>query len=114
MEIFKFELKLKQQDVELSKEKYTIFELTGRQRDEYLNNVSQRVKYVNGVATGMSNLTGLQSSLLAMCLKDEDGKLVKESVIQDFPGSVQSQLFTIAQKLSGLDQAEKIEEVKND
>lgn len=118
MEIFKFELELKEQQVELDGDLFTIFELTGKQRDEYLNSVSQRVNYVNGKAAGMKNLTGLQSSLIALCLKDEAGKSVKETDIQQYPSSVQTKLFEIAQELSGLgkeeDPEKAEEEAKND
>jgi hypothetical protein len=114
MEVFKFELKLKERSVELDGDDYTLYELTGKQRDVYMDNVAQRVRYVKGEAAGMKTMIGLQSSLLAMSLKDEKGVLVKEEVIQAYPGSVQGDLFAIAQKLSGLDAEEKMEEVKND
>jgi hypothetical protein len=113
MEIFKFELELKEQAVELDGDDYTLYELTGKQRDSYMDNVSQRVKYVKGEAAGMKSMVGIQSSLLAMCLKNEKGVLVKEVDIQAYPGSVQGKLFAMAQKLSGLDVEEKTEEVKN-
>ena len=114
MQVYSFELKLKEVEVQLDGQKYIMRELTGKQRDQYLDLIAKRVQYVNGNQAGMKSLSGLQSSLLAMCLIDSSGNLVKESVITEYPGSVQSQLFKLAQQLSGLDKEESLEEVKND
>ena len=115
MQVFSFELKLKEVPVELSGEKYIIRELTGKQRDKYLDTVAKRVSYVNGQQAGMTSLSGLQSSLLSMCLIDSEGNNVPENVIAEYPGSVQSKLFKVAQDLSGLNEGEgSQEEVKND
>ena len=114
MQVFKFELKLKELEVELSGAKYVLRELTGKQRDKYLDTVAKRVNYVNGQQAGMTSLSGLQSCLLSMCLIDSDGNAVKEAVIADFPGSVQSKLFKMAQDLSGLNEGEDSQEAKND
>jgi hypothetical protein len=114
MEVFSFELKLKEVTVKLDGSDYIIRELTGKQRDKYLDTVAKRVQYVNGMQAGMTSLSGLQSSLLSMCMVDEDGKNVPESTIADFPGSVTSKLFKIAQDLSGLNENEDSQEVKND
>lgn len=114
MKEFSFELSLKEVAVKLDGADHVIRELTGKQRDRYLDTVAKRVNYVNGQQAGMSSLSGLQSSLLALCLVDADGKNVPENIIAAYPGSVQTNLFKIAQDISGLNENENTEEVKND
>lgn len=114
MSIISFELSLKEVAVKLDGEEHTIRELTGKQRDRYMDMVAKRVNYVNGQQAGMSSLSGLQSTLLSMCLLDSSGKSVSEAIIANYPGSVQSKLFKMAQNLSGLNEEVDSEEVKND
>ena len=113
MKVFEFELKLKEVAVKLDGKDYVIRELTGKQRDTYLDMVDKRVTYVDGVQSGMSSLSGLQSSLLALCLVDSNNKAVPEKDIAEYPGSVQSKLFALAQEVSGLDQPEDSDKEKN-
>jgi hypothetical protein len=114
MEKLQFTLELKEQKVELSGTPYAIRELNGRDRDAYLDLVGNRVKYVNGVQTGMTSYAGLQSGLLAKCLVNLDtNTAVPESTIASFPSSVLTELFKIAQKLNGLDKEAALDEIKN-
>ena len=105
----KFSLVLKEvsvcvSDAEGVEQTYTLRELTGKQRDTYLNKMGDRMKFNEaGKTEGLSNYEGLQSGLLSLSLRDGNGELVKEVVLQGWPASVLSDLFDVAQELSGLD-----------
>lgn len=113
-----FSLRLKEVPVEVEKadgvaSTYTLRELTGKQRDHFLQELSKRSKFVNGRPTGQVDLEGLQSELLTMCLFDSSSLAVKVDELQNFPAHVLSTLFKAAQQLSGLDEA-AVDEAKND
>ena len=113
-----FSLRRKETEVEIEGVSYILRELTGLQRDTYLDEVGERINYnAEGKAQGMRH-SGLQSLLISMSLYTTDGKLVEASVVKEWPASVQAGLFDEAQKLSGLVTApkapEKKAEVKNE
>ncbi len=99
--------------VTLDGEKYTLIEMTGKQRDAFLDDIGGRMKFIAGKSAGMKNYDGLQAFLVALCLIDKKGDNVKKEVIQSYPSSVQTKLFKAAQELNGLDD-ESAEQVKND
>jgi len=111
--MLEFTLSLKEVPVTLDGKEYKLVELNAKQRDQFLNGVGGRMKYVNGKLQGMSNYEGLQASLLSLCLYDSEGKLVKTDIIQSFPAGLVSKLFKEAQKISGLDE-DAAQESKND
>ena len=79
---------------------------------EYLQRTSKRFNYDDkGKPVGLKDYTGMQASLICVCLYDSKGKLVDEEVIMAWPASTQKGLFDAAQELNGLDlnslQAEK-------
>lgn len=82
---------------------WTLRELSGSERNKYLNKMTNRVKVGPGGATGIKSFDGFQSDLLCLCLVDEDGKPVSKEIIEDLPSKTQQVLFDKAQKLSGLD-----------
>lgn len=105
-----FELKLKCIPVELNNsagvpETYTLSELTGVQRDEYLNDTASRMKFDGqGKAQGVKDFKGMQAKLVSLCLtKGSGGAPVTVETINTWPASVVSALFKEAQKLSGLE-----------
>ena len=114
-----FSLKLKKEEVQIEdldgiEQTYTINELPGKQRDEFLNGIGNRMKFNSaGKTAGLKNYDGLQSGLLALCLKDKNNESVPVKDLQDWPSSVLSGLFEIASKLSGLDKGAD-EEPKNE
>jgi len=120
MEKLKFTLKLKEVPVDIvdidGQEKvYILQELTGAQRDIFLNEMGERLKYTGGKAQGLTNYEGLQAGLVSLCLFDDKKEPVKKEVIQSYPASVLSSLFDAAQELSGLVVDEKeLEKLKND
>jgi hypothetical protein len=96
--------------------RYAIKEMTGAQRDEYLNKVTQKTtRDASGEVVGMKDYKGLYSTLLSFCLYDADSKLIPESKIQEWPDTAQKALFDIAIELNGL-KAKKADEgsEKND
>ena len=121
MEKLEFQLILQSQEVTIvdkdgvSKE-YVLKELTGAQRDTYLDDVGGRLRYHGGKAAGLRTHKGLQAGLVAMCLVDDTDALVPKATIQEFPSSTLQGLFKAAQILSSLqnDEDEDEDEVKNE
>ncbi len=108
MEKLVFELELKEIPVELTgvdgeAKPYKLKELSGKQRDRFLNDMGKRMTFKGGEASSITNFEGLQGGLLALCLHDDEGALVSLEKIQEFPANVLTRLFEAAQKLSGLD-----------
>lgn len=91
---------------------YTLKELSGKQRNQYLDKMKARVKLgKDGQAESVSSFEGFQADLLVLCFYDAAGELVTAEEIESFPSSTQMDLFKMAQNLSGLD--EGIDEEKN-
>ena len=120
MEKLEFSLQLKEQPVEITDadgtvKTFILRELTGAQRDSYLNEIGGRMKFnAAGKTIGFTTYKNLQANLLCLCLLDPEGTLVKQSVIQNWPAGVVQSLFKSAQELSGLNLEEEDEEAKND
>lgn len=95
-------------------ETYTLVELTGKQRDNWLQEIQKRFRLDgNGKPIGTGDSRGLVSMLLGMSLRDPDGNLVKEEEVREWPSAMQQDLFKKSKELSGLDERAK-EEAKND
>ena len=96
---------------------FELREMVSSVRDKYLDQLGERMKIgVDGKVAGVRKFDGLQASLLAVCLYDAEGKLVKKEVIQDWPAGTVSALFQEAQKLNALSASkeEVAEAVKKD
>jgi len=94
--------------------KYTLKELSGAERNKYLNKMTNRVKTDrSGKAMGIKSFDGFQADLLKLCLFDDEENPVTEEMIEDLPASTQQEIFECAQKLSGLDMTVD-EEEKNE
>ena len=119
-----FQLNLKEEAVKITDKQgeektYTLRELTSQQRAKFLNGLGSRVKYTkSGNTKGLNNHEGLQESLLAMCLYNEDGQIVKKDDLKEWPAGMLSDLFEAAQELSGMvdnkEDDEDEEEEKNE
>ena len=93
---------------------YTIREMMGNSRDQWLNGMARRMKLdKSGTPVGVQEFSNLQASLIARCLYGVDNKLVPETVIAVWPSSAQRALFDICQELSGLVDTPKEELAKN-
>lgn len=114
-----FDLTLQEINVTLNdpdtkeKKRYILRELTGDERDSWLQEMSARTgKHPDG-SPKVKNFKGLQASLLKFCLLTEEREKVGVEKIQKWPARVQSKLFEKAQELSGLDQGAE-DEAGND
>lgn len=129
MDILELELDRDEQPVRLRSKKggaknWTLKELSGRERNRYLNKMKDRVKIgKNGKAMGIKNFDGYQSDLLLSSLYDEADKSVSLDMIEALPAKTQQALFDRAKEISGLDndeeeknedEAEKEEEEEED
>ena len=81
---------------------YTLKELSGAERNTYLNKMTGRVKMVNGQAQGIKSFDGFQADLLRISLFNDDDEPVSVDEIEALPSSTQQALFDKAQELSGL------------
>lgn len=115
--MLKFKLTRKTLPVELEDEngvttKYTLRQMDGAQRDEFLNDQARRMEVVGTNPDGtqqtkISDFTGLHAKLLSLCLtEDATGKPPTLATIQSWPADVQQELYKEAKKLNGLGEAE--------
>lgn len=114
----RFKKALREEQVELENpdgtlEVYSIKEMPGTQRDAYLNASKHRVTVKDGRPI-ITEFKGIHSHLLSRCMYDANGKLVEQSVIDNtFGGSLQFELFQIAQKVNALGEGAREEEKKD-
>ena len=84
--------------------KYVLRELTGKGRDQYLNNLTGRLVTDAKGNSRMKDFTGLQTNLVGRCLyRAGDDSPVPEKELHDFPARVLTKLFDTAKEISGLD-----------
>lgn len=89
-------------------EDYELREMDAASRDRYLDSLSLRIKLdTAGKPTGVTKFEGMQAELLVHCLRKKDGSPVRKEVIQSWPASVVSGLFTEAQQINLLNQEAK-------
>lgn len=82
---------------------YTMHELSGKRRAQYLNEMNERISISPDGKTEVKDFEGIQENLLTRCLKDEAGNFITVEVLGEYPSSTLSDLFDDAQTLSGLD-----------
>lgn len=105
----------KEKTVKLGGEPYTIKEMMGTQRDQWLKGMGQRMRTdASGKVVGIKDYAGLHSSLISLCLYGPGGDLVPAKVIDEWPASVTSKLFEECQRLNGLGDDASREEEKKD
>lgn len=93
---------------------YTLREMTGSEMAKWRNSLASKMKIgSNGMPVGVKSFDGLESSLIAKCLVDPEGKLVKQEIIDDWPASTLKALFVKCQKLNGMEE-ESREAAKKD
>lgn len=101
-----FDLEREEQKVTISGKQYVLVELSGQERDSYLNDVGNRMRTENGKPAGIKNFNGMQAFLVSLSLKSmETGEPVPVKIeeIQKWPARLVSKLFDSAKKLSALD-----------
>lgn len=93
-------------DLEIEEGKQVRFyvkEMSGAQRDEYLNKTAQKSRLdEKGDVVGLKDYRGLYSNLLSFCLYDADAKPVAESKIQEWPDAAQKALYEMANDINGM------------
>lgn len=117
-----FDLTLNSKEVELTTAEgliqvYEIRELTGKERDKYLNTLSKRSRTLPDGTTKINNFDNLQADLLTRTMfarVDGEFKAVDVNDLQAWPARVQGELFKLAQSLSGLDTKKDEDEEGND
>jgi len=114
----KFSLKLQSEVVEIentddSVDEFIVNEMGGDQQAEYMNYLQRTMTVVDGKPTGMKDFSEAYSSLLTRTLVGPDGKPVSVTTLKKWPGTALKGVFTIAQKLNGLNE-DAVEEAKND
>jgi hypothetical protein len=92
---------------------YTMRELTGEEREAYLNGIRDKFEVMPNGKSRVRNFTGLQSGLLAKCVYDDNGALVPLKLINKWPAKLQSDLYKRANKMSGMDETAE-DDAKND
>lgn len=83
--------------------KWLLRELSGSERNKYLNKMTNRVKVGPSGNTSIKSFDGFQFDLLVLSLRDEEGQKIDKDTIENLPSSTQQALFEKAQQISGLD-----------
>src|SRR5438093_101548 len=108
--IKRFTKKRKTEDIEIEENdgsigKYTIKELEGTQRQEFIRLVSSRMKPgPDGQPTSLESTGELEIKLIAASVYDPSGKLVTEQEVLQWPSTIITGIFEISSHLSALDQ----------
>ena len=92
---------------------YTIKELMGTERDDYINETITRHKFdpQSGVRVGY-NVKDQEARLVSLCLHDSAGKRVEMNRVRLLPASTLSALYQLCEEVSalnkvGVEQAKK-------
>ena len=92
---------------------YTLKEMTGANRDNYVSSQIKKAKIgPDGKPVGITDVDGAQSNLIAKCIYDENDKPIPESVIAQWPASAQTAVFKVCRDMNGMDE-ESEEKEKN-
>lgn len=104
----KYSLKLKQQDIDLEgadgvERPYTIKEMTGNDRDTFLNWVADRMpKYdAAGKLTKNRDFKDHQLGLIQRCVYFE-GRRLSEAQIREWPASAQEFVYNLCQDINSI------------
>lgn len=85
-----------------------LVELTGAQRDLYMNFSSNAMAVAeDGRVVGVKDFTGLQTKLVSLSLRRVDGGMFTEDEVKAWPATAVEALYTAAREMNGLYGAEK-------
>lgn len=103
-------------DTDKRVKEFYLQELSGKERDEYLQEWAEVFMDTKEDGTSVVNKKhkGLYSMLLKRTVFTKDGDLVPEETIQSWPSASQFKLWQASQLLSGLNKKKAEAEVKND
>jgi hypothetical protein len=105
-----FDLEREEQKVTISGKPFVLVELSGEERDSYLNDIGGRMRTENGKPAGIKNFNGMQAFLVSLSLRSmETGEPIPVNIkeIQKWPARLVSKLFDKAKALSALDEEQK-------
>ena len=106
-----FDLDREEQKVTISGKPYVLTELSGKERDDYLNDVGNRMRTNSeGKPSGIKNFSGMQGFLISLslkCMETGEPVPVKMEEIQKWPTRLVSTLFDKAKELSALGEEEE-------
>jgi hypothetical protein len=118
--VLRFNVVLKSKPVEITDatgrvKTYTLWEMTGEQKDDYLTENAKRVQIAPDGKSGMvTSFKNVNAMLIEKCLiSDDTRKNVDRKAIQTWPSSVQIALYAECLKLNGLDQESADREKKD-
>jgi hypothetical protein len=113
-----FKTSIKFMEVEIDGKDYKLHGLTGAQRAEHLTSQNSNMRFSpKGDLLGMKNFSGFESNLVALSLRDSEGKPISVSIIESWPADVVTTLATEVRKMSGMatpENPEPVETAKND
>lgn len=114
-----FTLTRSEKPVTIDGRKYVLIEMDGKQRDAYLNGMGQRIRHTpEGKPAGLKDYNGLQASLVASCLHEEETaespnrKPVAINTVQSYPARVLSALYDACKEMNDLDEEEEGDETE--
>lgn len=96
---------------------YTIKEMSGSQKEEYLNSLRQKSRVADNGDIIVENYKGMFTDLLCCCMYNEEDELVQRGELTNMPARVLTDLSQIAKQLNGLtlqDAQRMMDEAKND
>jgi hypothetical protein len=103
-----FETTLKELPVTIDSKSYVLRELDGILKGKYLNTMGSRIELgPTGQIKRFKDYSGLETTLLELCLYDDENNLVKTTVMREWPSTLLTRLFEAAQELSALDEESK-------
>lgn len=82
---------------------YVIEEMSAKARDEWIQANQERFKQDQEGKATLANGVGMQTTLLAQCLRNQTTKeLVSAAAIDEYPSATQTALCQIAMEVNGL------------
>jgi len=105
------DLTLIEKPVVVAGKAYTLREATGDASCKYRNAVLKCTRIgPDGTATALDNLADVEPLLVSLCLVDDQGHHVHQSIIRSWPSRVVKKLFEVAKNISELGETDEDEE----
>lgn len=92
---------------------FVLHELSGEQRDQYLNFTGRKMKFEKGDQAGLKDFDNIASFTVSLSLRDKEGQAVPMVRINRWPARVVEGLEKIVKRISGLDKKAR-DVAKND
>lgn len=102
LKLVRYEKKIRLEDESGQVRTYTVREMLGTDRDEYLNELTAKIGSEEARKKN-PDYRGVLSILICRCLYDDANKLVPKAKIDQMPVSVQQHLLRMSQEVNGFD-----------